>query len=302
MTICPCCGSKCYAPLSTGCEGCGARAVGEPLPKPDHELPFYGRSLLLTVAGSLLIIAFIAQTVLALAKRWPESFDFSSLFWSLDAATKTAAWQMKWIAIPVAVVVFWGLRRIYRDMLRSPERYCGLKYARAGFMSAAVMPLMIALLIGITVPERLLQRQHSIEAASNAEAKTWERALFEYRMKFEKYPLERDDLRLLPDPDGSIAAILSRPAEYKPSADVAAALPKGNAPVRGSVIKASLTAASEETLSERLSFTNYELRLAGPDKRLGTEDDLIVRDGIVSKAGESQKPIVTTATSTTTKR
>ncbi|HLA12453.1 MAG TPA: hypothetical protein VJ023_17845 [Pyrinomonadaceae bacterium] len=302
VTICPCCGVKSNAPLSTGCEGCGARAVGEPLPKPDHELPSYGRSLLLTVTGTLMVIVFLVQIGLALAKEWPISLDFSSTFWSTVSAAQTAAWRLKWVAIPVTVVVFWGIRRIYRGMLQTPDRYCGLRYARAGFFCAAAVPVVIAFFIGVTVPERLVQRQDAIEAAGKAEANTYDRALFEYRMKFGKLPSERDDLRQLPDPDGSIAAILSKPAEYKPSADVAAALPKGNAPVRGSVIKASLTPTTEESISDGLSFTNYELRLAGPDNLLGTEDDLIVRDGMVSKASESTKPIVTTATSTTTKR
>jgi hypothetical protein len=42
----------------------------------------------------------------------------------------------------------------------------------------------------------------------------------------------------------------------------------------------------DDTPSERLSFTNYELPLPGPDKIMGTEDDLVVRDGIISKASE----------------
>ena len=30
-----------------------------------------------------------------------------------------------------------------------------------------------------------------------------------------------------------------------------------------------------------MSFTNYELRLPGKDKKRNTEDDLVVRDGLI---------------------
>ena len=39
--------------------------------------------------------------------------------------------------------------------------------------------------------------------------------------------------------------------------------------------------ATEAT--EGISFTNYELRLAGPDKLPNTEDDFILRDGLITK-------------------
>ena len=35
-----------------------------------------------------------------------------------------------------------------------------------------------------------------------------------------------------------------------------------------------------------VSFTNYDLRLPGPDKILNTDDDFIVHDGVVMKLSE----------------
>ena len=75
LTICPCCGFKFEGDLQDGCQGCGARSVGVPLPKPENELPAYGRSLLLTATG-IVMVGGSAQTILALTKAVPVSLGF----------------------------------------------------------------------------------------------------------------------------------------------------------------------------------------------------------------------------------
>jgi len=55
--------------------------------------------------------------------------------------------------------------------------------------------------------------------------------------------------------------------------------------------------------TERLSFTNYELQLPGSDKVLGTDDDLVVRDGVITKVSETPRRVgSTTVTTQSTKR
>jgi hypothetical protein len=258
----------------------------------------------------MMVLIFLVQTIIALAQTAPTkglmSWITSLDFWSFMSAGETAAWRLKWIMIPLAIAVLWSTRKVYRSILEAPDRYCMIRYAKAGFLACAVVPLLTALLIGVTVPERLRQRQLAIaagqyEAEHYALGYTFERAFLQYQELFEKLPDELEDLKQVPDPDGSIAAALRSldpkvyPTAYKPSADVAAALPKRNSPVRGSAIKASLSAANDVVIAEGLSFTNYELRLPGPDKLLNTEDDLLLRDGVITKASDSPKPITTTA-------
>src|SRR4030095_15583860 len=205
VTICPCCGFKFEGHLSDGCENCGARSVGEALPKPEHELPSYGRSLLLAVTGSLMVLIFLTQTVIALFKRPPLSLGF----WSWVAAAETAAWRLKWDAISATIIVLWGTRQLYRSMLQTPSNFCALRYARAGLFASTFIPLLIAVLIGVTVPERLRQRQLGIEAGVNAGAYRVDRALAEYSARFNTLPSENlEELKRLPDPDGSLAAAL----------------------------------------------------------------------------------------------
>lgn len=303
MTICPCCGFKSATPESgvsgSGCASCGARAVGEPLPRPDHELPSYARSLVLSVAGSLLVLIFLTQTIIALVQRSAKAatspLALASMipfdFWSWMAAAETAAWRLKWTMIPISLLVLFGGRRLYRSVQTAPERFCGQRYARRGYVATATVPLLVLILIGITVPARLRQRQEGIQAAANIPGLTFSRAIFEYSVKFQRVPNELTDLRQLPDPDGSIAAALNSldPVTsvnaYRPYAEVAAK--EKPRTLRGAVIRnASLNSVSDEPLSEVISFTNYDLHLPGADKINGTEDDLIVRDGLVSLASE----------------
>ncbi|MGH9969122.1 MAG: hypothetical protein ACREBG_15145 [Pyrinomonadaceae bacterium] len=308
MTICPCCGFKFKGDLSAGCAACGAHPVGEALPKPEHELPSYARSLLLSTIGSLMVLVFLVQTILALLKNAPSSGFWSWIVslghWSWIAAAETAAWRMKWIAIPATILVLWGSRKIYRSMIQTPSRFCGLRYARCGLLVSALVPVLIAVLIGVTVPERLQQRQRAIEAGIHAQGYTLDRALFEYRLKVGRLPNGLEDLkRELPDPDGSIAAALSgldAEKAYKPTADLAAK--QKPLTLRGTVIRnASLSTAADDTMGEGLAFTNYELRLPGEDKLMGTEDDWIVRDGLIKPSLPTTRRTDNTASTTTDK-
>ena len=292
VTLCPCCGFRFTGSLSNGCDACGARSVGKPLPKPDHELPSYGRSLLLVVTGALLLLVFLEQTIVALFKSTPLALDP----WSWVAAGESAAWRLKWVAIPIAILAFSGGGRLYRSVKQSPERFCGLRYARMGYVSSAVIPVVIAFLIAITLPVRLEGLQLGRDAVPNAQGYTIARALREYQSTFGRLPNELGDLRQLPDPDNSIAAALSAldisayPNAYKPSADVAVLPKQKPRPIRGAIIRnASLNNPTDDALADGLSFNNYELRLPGVDKLMGTDDDLIVSDGVITKVSENPR-------------
>jgi hypothetical protein len=309
VTICPCCGFKSDAELSAGCAACGARPVGEALPKPEHELPSYGRSLVLVVTGALLVLVFLTQTFVALAQfsaRGAKSnlallsmlpFDVSSWL----AAGETAAWRLKWVAIPATVFVLWFSRKLYRSVANSPDRFCGARYARRGLLASAAVPLLILILIGVTLPERLRARRLGIEAGLNAQAYRIDRALDEYRQKFGSLPDNISDLNRLPDEDRTLATALRNldASTYRPSAELAAVPKQKPQTLRGAAIRNASISGADDAITERLSFTNYELPLPGPDKQLGTEDDLILRDGVVYKASDTpRRPGSTTSIKT----
>jgi hypothetical protein len=296
VTICPCCGFKFAGTLRDGCKQCGARAVGAALPKPAQELPSYGRALILVVTGSLLVLVFATQTIIAMVQKAQGSLGRFFQFWTWVAAGETAAWRLKWVSIPVMFVTLWCGVKLYRSIRLQPERFCGLRYARRGLLASATVGLLIAVLIGVTVPARLRQRQMSIDAGYRAQYYTLEIALTAYQKKYKTLPDQstlKEDLSRLPDPDGMIAAALRDldPTGYQPRGEVAAVdTQKGRALRGGAIIrKASLTTATDDTPPPGLAFTDYDLRLPGEDKILGTEDDWVGRDGVIMRLADVAK-------------
>lgn len=247
--------------------------------------------------GTMMALTFLVQTFSALTQRSSRgassSLAFLSMvpldFWSWVAAAETAAWQLKWVMIPVTALVIFGGRKIYRSITQAPSRFCGVRYARAGYLASAIVPLLVVFFIGVTVPERLQQREDGIRAGFNAQGYRIDRALGDYRNKFGTLPSEIKDLSRLPDSDGTLAAALNNldTSGYEARAEIASK--QKPQPLRGAVIRnASLTIA-DDMPNEAVSFTNYVLPLPGADKLLGTDDDLIVRDGVISKASESAR-------------
>ncbi len=330
MTICPCCGFKSGSVLSRvlsdgraphrgypdgdpACQSCGARPVGEPLPRPEHELPSFGRSLLIAVLGTLMVLTFLTQTFIALTQRSSRGAASNLAFfsmvpfdlWSWIAAAETAAWRLKWVMIPLTLLVLFGSSKLYRSIQQSPVRFCGVRYARRGYLASAAIPLLVLILIGVTVPGRLQHRRWGIEARNNAYIYRFDRALEEYREKSGGLISDPNDLlKKLPDLDGSLAEALKNldTSGYRPTADLAAVPNKKPQQLRGAVIRNASVSTADDAPSERLSFTNYELPLPGPDRIMGTEDDLIVRDGVIYNASETPRRGVPTAASTQSRK
>ena len=237
--------------------------------------------MLLSISGALIVLVFLVQTIIAMFQRatgWTE-------FWSWIAAAETAAWRVKWISIPVLFGTLWFGRKIYHSIRLQPKRFCGLKHARRGLLASATVACLIALLIGITVPARLRQREMAKEAAIRADWHTFEAAVLEYRARYHTYPGDLRELRdRVPDPYGTLAEALDRldPNGYRPYGDVAVAGVEKSRTLRGVAIRnASLSTAGDDIPPGGLTFTKFELRMPGEDKILGTPDDWIGHDGIL---------------------
>lgn len=289
MTVCPCCGFRFEGDLQLdGCKACGARAVGPPLSSPTQELPFYGRALFVGATGGIIFLTFLITTIVALFQTSPVSFGF----WSIVSAGETAAWRLKWIALPVTILTLWAGSLICSSIRRDPKRFAGSRIAHCGLTATVLVTVMIATFIGITVPERLRQRQRGIDAATYAKGYTISHALLVYRTSYGTLPATLDELRSLPDPDGSIAAALTGVDSngYSPGADLASIPKKKSRSLRGSALRDASMRSTDDAPLTGLSFTKYELRLPGEDKKLGTDDDWMIRDGLIEKPVQPDEP------------
>jgi hypothetical protein len=266
-----------------------------------------------------MVLIFVAQTIIALVQLSSPSVpstltlasivpvDFSTLtdIRTWLAAAETAAWRLKWVMIPLSLLVLFGSRKLYRSIQQSPTRFCAVRYARNGYLASAAVPLLVLILIGVTIPTRLEHRRWAIEARTNSLIYRFDRASEDYREKFGGIASDpRDLLKELPDPDGSLAEALNNldMSGYKPTADLAAVPNKKPQQLRGLVIRNASISTADDTPGERLSFTYYDLPLPGPDKITGTEDDLLVRDGVIYKAFDAPRRSVTTPGSVQARR
>jgi hypothetical protein len=285
---CPSCGSNFEGNLRLGCPSCGARSVGPPLAKPEHELPSYGRAVIVSASGVAMSGAFLASVIMALI----EFKGFPPSLLSIVKAGEVASWRLKWVTVPVAIVVFWSGARIIRSIKENPSAFIGLRAARLGLVASVLVMLTIGTLIGITIPQRLRQRQLGIEAGIYAQGYTLQLALLEYRGLHGTLPANDEwveKLSTLPDPDGSIAEALRNidATGYQAGTVLAAASSKSKPLAqRGSAISKAGTGADPATDHGGVSFTSYDLRLPGPDRILNNDDDFLVHDGVITKVSE----------------
>src|SRR5262249_6407785 len=233
---------------------------------------------------TLVFLVSVATTLI-------QSKKFSIQFGTIVTVGEVVAWSLKWIALPAAIVVLWSSARMIQSIKLQPARFSGLRMARGGFVSAIVTTITVATLIGVTLPERYRRHQWAVEAETNARIYTVNRALLEFKERYGTYPSALDDLNKLPDPYGVIAEAVRNtdPAGYQPSSPplAAASTKVKTLPLRGG----SLRAANDETTTDHaVSFTNYDLRLAGEDKIMFTSDDLIDRDGVIMSVADLPRP------------
>jgi hypothetical protein len=292
--MCPCCGEKFEGELSDGCAACGARSVGPPLARPERELPSYGHALAVSAAGVALLFAFFVALVAALLQG-----DAFALGWKdFLRAAETAAWRLKWTALPFSLLLSFVSVKLYARMRREPARFVGHSHARAGLALTFAVAVALTTFIGVTVPERLRVRELARRAADNALLYETDIALARYRKQFGTYPASISDLRRLEDADGSVSRLLSVIAagEYKPETDIAS-LTTGRAKARskrrGTVIRARAS-NSDDLPGDSIVLTNYEVTLPGLDRLIGTDDDLYIRDGRIL---DSPRPLAKRAAS-----
>jgi hypothetical protein len=232
----------------------------------------------------------LVTMALVLAQAQPISLRFGAF----EYAGESAAWSLKWVALPAAVAALWICATMCKSIREAPKRLAGRRLARLGLISSAAVIVLVATLIGVTVPDRWRQHRAAADAAAWARAYTIVRAMMEYRESHGKVASDfKDVLRDVPDPDGSIAEAFRDvdPNGYTPGVgDLAVGMsPKAKSQsLRVPALRNAETNPATDQL-DHISYTHYELRL--PGKILGTDDDLIVRDGFVtSELPQQTKP------------
>lgn len=299
MTVCPCCGSSFEGTLEEGCASCGARAVGSPLPQPPQKLPAYEQAFLVAMMSVLLALAFLVSFVVASVERgvFPLSLD------DFVTTLERAAWRLRYTVLPLSALSSWAGWRVIKRMRRTPARFTGHSIAYACLALTCAIMVTNAVGIGISIPERLRTQRLAHEAATSAMLYASHRAILDYQACYGTYPATLDDLRKLPDADGSIRAALDQLtlSAYRPTAPPTAQLanPRNRAS-RNSTAKLRFSnrrARADDGSGAGVSFNSYELVWPGEDKIFGTADDRVMRDGVFVESSQYPRPTATVTAS-----
>lgn len=175
----------------------------------------------------------------------------------------------KWIAF-ASVLVIWAAWRAVRLSSRAPALYGG--YRTAVTMLAVVITVSAAAsAYGIAYIPRFLENRETRRVAATSAAIHHLRGLLEnYKNTYGSYPPNYQALNK--------AFNKALPTDYWGK----------------SINYKSYTEAIAEASVERtgIAIANFELRSAGPDEKMGTDDDIIMRDGIFISPEEDKKPML----------
>ena len=262
--MCPCCGEGLRA-SPRGLRVVRRAARGAAAGEARARAALYGHALAVCAAGLVLLAAALGAT------RRVRSYSSRS---SRSTRRPCAARRDRRVAPEVdgaaGGIVLMVLCEWLYARCGASRRASSVTCTRAPGARPCPVTLALAVLIGVTVPERLRMRELGKRAAENAVLYETDLALARYRKRFGTYPAALTDLRRLEDPDGSVARLLARiaPGEYKPEADIASLGAGRTAKSRRGRRVSSLparAAGTADTTDAGLALTNYGLTLPGRD-------------------------------------
>jgi hypothetical protein len=183
----------------------------------------------------------------------------------------------KFLAL-AAVLVVWAARRAMRLASRDPQAYGGYRTAAA---TLVVTLAAGAVSIGFTIayiPRYLKNREARGPAyTQSCMYRTW-KLLDDYKRKYGSYPPDEQAVKeFIPEP--LPRDYWNKTISYQAYTEAIAEVTKDPRGRGGSRIK-------------NIAINNFELRSAGPDEKLLTEDDIIMRDGIFYTSAEVKKQSV----------
>jgi len=187
----------------------------------------------------------------------------------LAVVTTAALVFTKWLAF-AAVVVIWSANRALCLSRRDPALYGGRRTALATLTVSVLASLILGTVGAFQIPRYFENRKIRQIAATRARMHHVASLLEEYKRVQGSYPRDAQEInRVLNE---------RLPADYWDKSlkyqGYTTAIADNNANL--------LTVAG-------LSLNDFELRSAGPDGVEGTDDDVIMRDGVFLTAAEARK-------------
>lgn len=174
----------------------------------------------------------------------------------------------KFLAL-AAVLVVWAARKAMRLARRDPENYGGYRTAAATLAVTLTAGAILGGLAIAGIPKLIRDREAKETAGTCAPIIRYQQLIEEYRVQTGSYPLD----------EATVKRFISEslPRDYWNKAIA----------YQG---RTDYTASS--TRRTGIQINNFELRSAGPDEKLETDDDIVMIDGIFYTNAEAKKKSV----------
>jgi hypothetical protein len=172
----------------------------------------------------------------------------------------------KWLAV-AAVLVIWSARRAMKLARQQPEGYGGYRTATATLIATIAVSAVASAYTIAYIPKFLDEREEKRKAHTRAEMYRAASRLEAYKRKYGSYP--------------------STPQDYGKAIDQQLPIDYWENGIKYQSYTEALVNQSPGMTS--ISIANFELRSAGADEIEGTDDDIIMRDGIFFTTAELKK-------------
>lgn len=168
------------------------------------------------------------------------------------------AFIWKWLLIfnVIAVYVAW---KAIKQHKADHNRYGGYKTAVTALATSCAILLGVSIYVGVGIPKYLRTRVEKQKAATRAQMYGMAVALLEYKKKHGTYPRSLNEIQADQDNPIAFTDYWENKLEYQATTELAAD-------------------SKSEGIPTTVTFNRYQLVSAGPDGKLGTFDDLILRD------------------------
>jgi hypothetical protein len=170
-----------------------------------------------------------------------------------------------WLAF-LAVLAIGLSRRAWRLAKLDPAEYGGYRTAAGTLILSLIGLIALSCYAIIRIPDYIEKREIRLQAAERARGLHVASLLEQYRAENDAYPRDLEPIKKL-DGGSLPPEFWTKLIVYKGVLGQVAA--KGSAPAQ---------------------YVSFELRLAGPDGVVGTEDDIVMRDGIFYSNPDPLKP------------
>jgi hypothetical protein len=178
------------------------------------------------------------------------------------------AFFWKWLIV-VAIAGLWISRSALRQIKTEPDRFGGRRTATAAMALSSLVLTGVSIYVFVGMPKYLRYRAEGQKAATRAEMYKLAIALHEYKNKYGSYPGNLYRLQLEKESPMELKDYWENKLDYQTTTEIA-------------------IDSKSEINQSAVTFNQYQIVSPGPDGKMGTEDDLVMRDDIFispSKAG-----------------